>query len=64
MTKPYRSIKVSTLINIGIAIAFVATAALTVVIVNHKMRQQALIEAGAKMRLILDHFLGQLMEVE
>ena len=43
------------MINVSVAIVFVAAAVLTIVIVNQKMRQQALMEAEAKMQLMLDH---------
>ena len=54
MNKRIRSVKISTLINVIIGILFIVAGAITIALVNYNMRQQALAEAEAKMRLILD----------
>lgn len=54
MSRRYRSIRMSSLLSFSVALIFIAAGALTIAVVNQKMRQQALAEAEAKMRLMLD----------
>jgi signal transduction histidine kinase len=54
MAAQRQSIKISLLVNVSIGLVFLTVASLATVTVNQVMRQQALAEAQAKLRLILD----------
>ncbi len=58
MSRQNKSLKITTLINIVIGGMFIAMSVAIVILVNYYMRQQALHEAEAKMRLILDRNLA------
>jgi PAS domain S-box-containing protein len=53
-----RPLPSSTFLNLSLGVVFVAAAIGIVVLVNYSLRQQALVEAQAKMRLILDRNLA------
>lgn len=56
--KFYQNIRLSTLSTIYVGASFVLAGLTIVWLVNHNMRRQALIEAGEKSKLILDHNLA------
>jgi hypothetical protein len=53
-----RNPRLGIFLNVGIGIVFLMAAVIIVIIVNYGMRQQALIEAQAKARIILDRNLA------
>ncbi len=53
-----RNPRLGMFLNVGIGIVFIIAAVIIVIIVNYSMRQQALIEAQAKARIILDRNLA------
>ena len=53
-----KNIRLGTFLNLVIAITFVLAATVVVITVNHSMRQQALVEAQSKARIILDRNLA------
>jgi hypothetical protein len=53
-----RNPRLGMFLNVGIGIVFLMAAVIIVIIVNYGMRQQALIEAQAKARIILDRNLA------
>ncbi len=53
MSGKIRGTKLGILLNLGIGIAFIIAAAVVVISVNYSMRQQALVEAESKARIIL-----------
>jgi len=55
---PKKHIRLSVFINFLIGIVFIVAAVIIVITVNHNMRQQALIEAQSKARIILDRNLA------
>jgi len=54
MTKRFGSVKIGTLLSVTTGILFVVVGAIVIALVNYNMRNQALVEAKAKMRLMLD----------
>ncbi len=58
MKESIRSTGLGTLLNAGIGIVFIIAAVILVMSVNYSMRRQALIEAEAKARIILDRNLA------
>ncbi len=58
MVERLRSMRVSTLFGVAAGILFVVAGLVIVLLVNHNMREQALAEAEAKMRLTLDRNLA------
>jgi len=53
-----RSARLGIFLNVGIGIVFIIAAVIVVITVNYSMRQQALIEAQSKARIILDRNLA------
>jgi methyl-accepting chemotaxis protein len=58
MKKQYGSVNIGALLSVVIGMMFVIMTALTIVLVRNNMRQQALVEAEAKMRLMLDRIMA------
>jgi len=54
MVKPYFRINIGTLLNVCIGLVFILAAVVIIVLVNHNMRRQALVEAESKARILLD----------
>jgi len=53
-----RNVRLGIFLNVGIGIVFIIAAVIIVITVNYTMRQQALIEAQSKARIILDRNLA------
>ena len=58
MTKNIHNPKLGIFLNIGLSIVFIIAAVTVVLAINYNMRQQALTEAQAKARIILDRSLA------
>ena len=58
MVEKYRSLSLGISLNLGIGIVFIIAGIITVVAVNQAMRRQAVMEAEAKARIILDRNLA------
>jgi len=58
MTGRIRGVRLGIFLNVGIGIVFIIAAGIVVITVNDSMRQQALIEAHSKARVILDRNLA------
>ncbi len=58
MSGRIRNVRLGIFLNAGMGIVFIIAAVIVVISVNHSMRQQALIEAQSKARLILDRNLA------
>jgi len=54
MAKKNIQIKLSTFIQVTLGLVFIVAAVMIVFLVNRNMRQQALVEAETKARIILD----------
>ena len=54
----YKNTRLGIFLNLGIGVVFVIAAAIVVITVNYGMRQQALVEAQSKARIILDRNLA------
>lgn len=53
-----RNVRLGILLNVGMAFVFIIAAVIVIVTVNNSMRQQALVEAESKARIILDRNLA------
>ena len=58
MSGRIRNVRLGIFLNAGMGIVFIIAAVIVVISVNHSMRQQALMEAQSKARLILDRNLA------
>lgn len=58
MSGSTRSARLGAFLNVGIGIVFIIAAVIIVIIANYTMRQQALLEARSKARIILDRNLA------
>ena len=58
MSESTPRVKISTLLNIAVAGAFVTVAILFIFMVNREQREQALLQAESKARVMLDHNLA------
>jgi diguanylate cyclase (GGDEF)-like protein/PAS domain S-box-containing protein len=58
MTRGIFNPRLGIFLNAGIGIVFIAAAAIVIITVNYNMRQQALVEARSKARIILDRNLA------
>ena len=58
MSGKIRNHRLGMFLNVGVGIVFIIAAVIIVIIVNYSMRQQALIEAQTKARIILDRNLA------